>query len=111
EPNVRADVYATLDIAKQWCWDGDQAVKLVENLKQYYQCKGPFAGGQANGKDCWENLPISAKSYPLKHLQSLYSQLSLMRQMSNDIFRSWCNPGCQTLQLDSLHFQDTQKTS
>ncbi|KAG2356416.1 hypothetical protein BDR07DRAFT_1380799 [Suillus spraguei] len=57
---------ATLDIAKQWCWDGDRAVKLVENLKQYYQCKGPFAGGQANGKDCWENLPISAKSYPLK---------------------------------------------
>ncbi|KAG2063738.1 hypothetical protein BDR04DRAFT_1235428 [Suillus decipiens] len=28
-----------LDIAKQWRWDGDQAVKLVENLKQYYQCK------------------------------------------------------------------------
>ncbi|KAG2068798.1 hypothetical protein BDR04DRAFT_1232592 [Suillus decipiens] len=42
---------AALDIAKQWRWDGDRAVKLIENLKQYYQCKGPFAGGQANGKD------------------------------------------------------------
>ncbi|KAG2074252.1 hypothetical protein BDR04DRAFT_1093471, partial [Suillus decipiens] len=30
---------AALDIAKQWRWDGDRAVKLVENLKQYYQCK------------------------------------------------------------------------
>ncbi|KAG2067983.1 hypothetical protein BDR04DRAFT_1158485 [Suillus decipiens] len=35
---------------------------------KYYQCKGPFAGGQANGKDWWENLPISAKTYPLKTL-------------------------------------------
>ncbi|KAG2069772.1 hypothetical protein BDR04DRAFT_1202366 [Suillus decipiens] len=73
-----------LDIAKQWRWDGDRAVKLVENLKQYYQCKDPFAGGQANEKDWWENLPISAKTYPLK---SSYSQLSLMQQMSNDYFR------------------------
>lgn len=59
---------AALNIAKQWCWDGDQAVKLIKNLKQYYQCKGPFAGGQADGKDWWENLPISMKTHPLKSL-------------------------------------------
>jgi hypothetical protein len=59
---------AALDIAKQWCWDGDQALKLVENLKQYYQCKGPFIGGQANGKNWWESLPISMKTYLLKTL-------------------------------------------
>jgi hypothetical protein len=37
-------------------------------MKQYYQCKGPFAGGQADGLDWWENLPISAESHPLKAL-------------------------------------------
>ncbi|KAG1796726.1 uncharacterized protein HD556DRAFT_1431303 [Suillus plorans] len=59
---------AALDIAKQWRWDGDRAIKLVENLKQYYQCKSAFTGGQANGKDWWENLLISAKTHPLKTL-------------------------------------------
>jgi hypothetical protein len=57
---------AALDSVKQWRWDGDRALKLVKNLKQYYQCKGPFIDGQANGKDWWESLPISAKAYPLK---------------------------------------------
>jgi hypothetical protein len=44
-----------LDIAKQWRWDGGRAVMLIENLKQYYQCKGPFAGGQSDGKDLLES--------------------------------------------------------
>ncbi|KAJ8582931.1 hypothetical protein M405DRAFT_692843, partial [Rhizopogon salebrosus TDB-379] len=57
-----------LDIAKQWHWDAGRAVMLIENLKQYYQCKGPFAGGQSNGKDWWESLPISARTHPLKTL-------------------------------------------
>lgn len=57
---------AALDIARQWCWNGEQAGRLMEDLKQYYQCKGSFAGSQANGKEWWESLPILAKDHPLK---------------------------------------------
>jgi len=35
-------------------------------LKQYYQCRGPFTGGQATGKEWWESLPISSTDHPLK---------------------------------------------
>ena len=42
-----------LDITKQWQWDAVQAAKLIEDLKQYYQCQGPFTGGQAKGKEWW----------------------------------------------------------
>jgi hypothetical protein len=55
-----------LDIAKQWRWDKKRASNLVEDLKQYYQCKGPFVGGQAKGKEWWESLPVSSADHPLK---------------------------------------------
>ncbi|KAG2079199.1 hypothetical protein BDR04DRAFT_1086331, partial [Suillus decipiens] len=44
-----------------------------------------IAGGQANRKDWWENLPISAKTYPLKTLQMLndYFQILVESRVSN----------------------------
>lgn len=61
-------VKAALSIAQQWRWSEGKAKLLVEDLKQYYQCKGPFAGGQADGLDWWECLPVNADSHPLKVL-------------------------------------------
>jgi hypothetical protein len=61
-------VKRALGVVKQWKWKEGDAQKLVENMKQYYQCKGPFTGGQADGLDWWENLPISGESHPLKAL-------------------------------------------
>jgi hypothetical protein len=55
-----------MDIAKQWRWDQHRAAKLLDDLKQYYQCKGPFAGGQVDGKDWWENLSVAGRDHPLK---------------------------------------------
>ena len=55
-----------LDIAKQWWWDAVRAAKIIEDLKQYYQCRGPFTGGQAKGKEWRESLPISSTDHPLK---------------------------------------------
>ncbi|KAJ7789246.1 hypothetical protein B0H14DRAFT_2627407, partial [Mycena olivaceomarginata] len=35
-----------LKIARQWRWPEAKARQLVKDLKSYYQCKSPFAGGQ-----------------------------------------------------------------
>ena len=57
-----------LGIARQWRWDEGRAGRLVEDLKQYYHCKGAFTGGQANAMKWWENLEISADQHPTKAL-------------------------------------------
>jgi hypothetical protein len=57
-----------LEIARQWCWDVARVGRLVEDLKQYYHCKGPFAGRQANATKWWENLDILAEQHPIKAL-------------------------------------------
>ena len=54
-------VQAALGIAKQWRWSKERAKQLVEDLKLYYQCKGPFTGMQSQGLDWWECLPISSE--------------------------------------------------
>ncbi|KAG2075583.1 hypothetical protein BDR04DRAFT_1114750 [Suillus decipiens] len=62
-----------LDIAKQWRWDGDRAVKLVENLKQYYQCKADVErlfGGIQSVKRC--NLTVRTFE-TLEKLRNNYS--------------------------------------
>jgi hypothetical protein len=61
-------VQASLKIAHQWRWSQEKASCLVEDLKQYYHCKGPFMGGQADGLDWWESLPIKPASHPLQSL-------------------------------------------
>ena len=61
-------VKIALGIVKGWKWKEMDAQKLVEDMKQYYQCKGAFASAQANGLDWWENLPITAEAHPLKSL-------------------------------------------
>ena len=55
-----------LGIAKQWKWTKERATCLGEDLKQYYQCKGPFVGGSKNRPDWWENLLMTANKNPLK---------------------------------------------
>jgi hypothetical protein len=57
---------AALGIARQWRWDQNKAGRLVEDLKQYYHCKGLFAGGQADGVEWWESLEISADKHPFQ---------------------------------------------
>lgn len=55
-----------LEIARQWRWDQAKAGRLLEDLKQYYHRKGPFAGSSTDGLDWWENLEIPGKKHPLK---------------------------------------------
>jgi hypothetical protein len=59
-------VEVALDIAKQWRWSEQLAKMLVTDLKEYHKCSGVFSGGQADGLDWWENLPVSAERCPLK---------------------------------------------
>ncbi|KAG2070793.1 hypothetical protein BDR04DRAFT_1099562 [Suillus decipiens] len=40
--------------------------KICQESKAVLPMQRPIAGGQANEKDWWENLPMSAKTYPLK---------------------------------------------
>lgn len=57
-----------LMIAKKWEWGLDRAQKLIDDLKQYHQCKGVFVGGQADAKDWWSSLGVQASQHPLKTL-------------------------------------------
>ncbi|CAL1715355.1 unnamed protein product [Somion occarium] len=60
---------AALDIARQLRWPEVRAVRLLDNLKEYYSCKGPFVGGQSDAKAWWLSLPILAtEGYPIKDL-------------------------------------------
>lgn len=61
-------VTAALKIAKKWSWPEEDARKLVDDMQQYNQCKGPFAGGKADGLDWWMNLAVGAAAHPLKAL-------------------------------------------
>jgi hypothetical protein len=56
---------AALEIARQWRWDQEKAGRLVEDLKQYYNCKGQFVG-KPDGKEWWESLEVSTDKHPLK---------------------------------------------
>ncbi|KAG2362575.1 hypothetical protein BDR07DRAFT_1580225 [Suillus spraguei] len=105
---INTDIHALAFFLHPMCWKlavsqaaksqtfEQMSVKLVENLKQYYQCKGPFAG---------ENLPISAKSYPLKTLaitlfsivphvadvERLFSDLGRIQVRTFETLRKLCN--------------------
>ena len=57
-----------LEVARQWHWDEARAKRLVEDMKQYYHCKGPFTGGLADATKWWEDLDISADQHPIKAL-------------------------------------------
>ncbi|KAI0953795.1 hypothetical protein AcV7_007222 [Taiwanofungus camphoratus] len=57
-----------LKIAHCWQWNQPTAIQLIEDLRLYNQCKAPFVGGDVNGKEWWETLPISAEQHPIKVL-------------------------------------------
>jgi hypothetical protein len=57
-----------LDIAHKWRWPEAKARLLLKDLEQYYHCKGPFEGAQADGKAWWESLSVSQEKHPVKTL-------------------------------------------
>lgn len=57
-----------LKIAKQWRWSEQRTALLVEDMKAYHQCKGPFASSQPDALEWWESLTISSQEHPLKAL-------------------------------------------
>ncbi|KAJ7133924.1 ribonuclease H-like domain-containing protein [Mycena crocata] len=50
-------IETALAIALQWKWSEEKALKLQEDLKRYFQCKAPFAGGAKNAREWWEAIP------------------------------------------------------
>ncbi|KAJ6470538.1 ribonuclease H-like domain-containing protein, partial [Mycena sanguinolenta] len=46
-----------LKVARQWRWEESKARQLVKDLKAYYHCRSPFAGGQKNAREWWEAVP------------------------------------------------------
>jgi hypothetical protein len=79
-------VKTALGVAHQWRWNEEKAKWLIKDLKQYYQCRGPFAGGHASVLDWWECLPISAESHPVKALAIVLLSMLLM---SRGYFHIW----------------------
>ncbi|KAK7045151.1 ribonuclease H-like domain-containing protein [Favolaschia claudopus] len=56
------------EIAMKWKWNANRAGLLMEDMQNYYLCKGVFAGSTADAKEWWEGLPISGEKNPLKVL-------------------------------------------
>ncbi|KAJ7495512.1 ribonuclease H-like domain-containing protein [Mycena latifolia] len=50
-------IETALKIAHQWKWSAQKAIQLREDLKKYYQCKAPFAGGNKDTREWWEGIP------------------------------------------------------
>lgn len=61
-------VDTALSLTKQWRWNKDQAMRLAADVKQYYQCEVPFAGGGNNGLHWWQHLAVNVDTHPLKKL-------------------------------------------
>jgi hypothetical protein len=72
-----------LEIARQWCWIKERAGWLAEDLRQYYHCKGPFVGGQADAMKWWECLEISVDQYPIKALAIVPHTTNVEQPFSN----------------------------
>lgn len=59
-------VKVALDVAKQWRWDRQCAMKLSNDLQAYNCSVSPFSGANKDGLTWWQNLPISSEDHPLK---------------------------------------------
>lgn len=57
-----------LGLAKKWDWGEKVAWALLEDLRQYHQCKGIFSGSQADAKEWWNTIPTRHQDHPLRKL-------------------------------------------
>lgn len=64
--SLDAMIHTALQIAHKWRWQQARAGLLVDNLRQYFQCQGPFIGGQQDGLGWWKSLAINPEQFPLK---------------------------------------------
>ncbi|KAI0073357.1 hypothetical protein K474DRAFT_1603514 [Panus rudis PR-1116 ss-1] len=58
-----------LKIANQLRMKEEDASALIEDLKQYRQCKGPFVGAGGDAKEWWED--IDGEKHPLQRIAIL----------------------------------------
>jgi hypothetical protein len=58
----------SLGLARKWDWDAKTAGQMIDDMKEYHHCRGPFVGGCADAMEWWSSLPISSKQHPLKTL-------------------------------------------
>jgi len=59
-------VKAALEVAKQWRWDRQRAMKLSNDLQAYNRSVSPFSGAHKDGLTWWKDLPIHSEDHPLK---------------------------------------------
>ncbi|KAF5328454.1 hypothetical protein D9758_018917 [Tetrapyrgos nigripes] len=55
--NLQFMLTAASNLAKKWKWKKQKAMKLGENLRDYYVCKDPLK--------YWEELPVTSDKCPL----------------------------------------------
>jgi GH43 family beta-xylosidase len=64
-------------------WSEQMASRLVQNIRDYSQSKGPFAGGLSDGEQWWESLMFPLQNSLFNPLHSHYLQLYPMQQKLN----------------------------
>ncbi|KAF7350255.1 DUF659 domain-containing protein [Mycena venus] len=106
-PSVDSMIETALTVALQWKWSEGQASQLVTDLKAYSQCKSPFAGGQRNAREWWENLPKTNH----ESIRKLAIVLASIVPHSGDVERLFSDLGdIQTLRCNSMTVLTMEKT-
>ncbi|KAJ7487952.1 ribonuclease H-like domain-containing protein [Mycena latifolia] len=100
-------IETALKIAHQWKWSAQKAIQLREDLKKYYQCKAPFAGGNKDAREWWEGIPKD------KHegLRSMAIVLASIVPHSAEVERLFSDLGGSQTPRRSLMVVDTMEKS
>jgi hypothetical protein len=57
-----------LGLVQDMGWSEQMASRLVQNIRDYSQSKGPFAGGLSDGEQWWESLMLPTPEFPIRSL-------------------------------------------
>ncbi|KAJ6540757.1 ribonuclease H-like domain-containing protein [Mycena capillaripes] len=88
-------------------WSAQKAMQLKTDLKAYYQCKSPFAGGHRNARDWWGD--VTKENH--EAIRDLAIVLASIVPHSADVERLFSDlGGIQTPRHNSMTVQNMEKT-
>ncbi|KAJ7906652.1 ribonuclease H-like domain-containing protein, partial [Mycena leptocephala] len=100
-------IKTALGLAMQWKWSAQKAMQLKTDLKAYYQCKSPFAGGHRNARDWWGD--VTKENH--EAIRDLAIVLASIVPHSADVERLFSDlGGIQTPRRNSMTVQNMEKT-